>query len=587
MITQISPKIGSRSFAIKRLYANLRLPLLLLISAGALSIRIDDFSYIEQSLWYEDGLVYITQASESGLRSLWITLGGYQILYNRIVALIAIHLPLVATPYIYVIAWLLAFSSIILVLTIRGKLVGIDGWLATFFACAIALQPNHGEPFFNLNHSYFFLGIALALYACIPTRKPISHYEAVFLVIACLSGPFSAIMLPLMLLQMVILRDFFVRRTMYLIFFTCGLIQCFYLASWRLSSITAEDPARWLHALSGFIFFGQSGNLVQLTATCFWTTTLIYLFRWVRYKRTEVDDALWLPPPLAALAVIGFFCVCVSSSAYFLPSLGPLDMGARYFLIPYSLTFFIAIACTKQHGSALTAVIAMISVICATAPLTVDREDRSSTTGLLSHVNMQWTAFVKFHSIKPDILIPINASLPMYPPVHARTKNAGNGAKNLGNVDGPILLYPQHDRPSSLVAHDRQGAVTIPPEQGPSVYFDIRSYCPNSKYLALEIDIWRSRMGWASVYWGHLAGFSSERSLRRFYPSGAVTMQFAFRRRISDDIVRFYPAEGVADSPVVRTVNLPWMRRPGTIMAEPTRPGGELKVSEARLYCLE
>ena len=82
---------------------------------------------------------------------------------------------------------------------------------------------------------------------------------------------------------------------------------------------------------------------------------------------------------------------------------------------------------------------------------------------------------------------------------------------------------------------------------------------------------------------------SDEKSLERFYPRGAVTTQFAFHHEASDRVIRLFPALGVPDSALVRVIEESIKNWPdsGIAIGEPTRAGGQVKINEVRLFCLE
>ena len=55
-----------------------------------------------------------------------------------------------------------------------------------------------------------------------------------------------------------------------------------------------------------------------------------------------------------------------------------------------------------------------------------------------------------------------------------------------------------------------------------------RFICENSTDVGLEIEINRSSEGWMQVFFNNTPRFSEVKALRRWYPSGLVTAQFAF-----------------------------------------------------------
>ena len=182
---------------------------------------------------------------------------------------------------------------------------------------------------------------------------------------------------------------------------------------------------------------------------------------------------------------------------------------------------------------------------------------------------MQWPAFVKLHAIKPDLVIPVNSPWPLYPPFwQAHPEKRG------GTVSGGQPITLQAER------HDA-GTGTI--------YFDVGARCGASRYLGLEMDIWRERPGNATVSWGQPGSFDANRSLTRFYPAGDATLQFAFKRNAMDHAVKVEATQGVDDSSTLRSLE-PFrqpLEQAGFFVPKATPPGGEFRLHETRLFCLE
>jgi hypothetical protein len=559
------------------------LPLLILLATIAVLVRIDHWSFIGESLFAEDANLFIDEAHELGLRALLVPWLGYLFLYERAVGLLATAAPLAVVPYIFFCAWVFSFAVIAVVVTSRAKSAGLNELTTTVLVCAIALQPNYGEAFFNLNMAAYMFGIALAFHVCIPKQDPSSVWVWAFLVVATLTGPTSAFLIPVLVLQLIMLRDFAMRSVTYVLVIIGGLIQGFLLLTQRASGFTGEASATdWIQAISSFLLFGGGNKLTCVAAISFWLILSTFLIGWLARNSNGLDRVRWASPLFAAIAMLlMYFAGAWGAKSYMLqnmlPRLSPTDMNARWLLIPYSLVFFIALVCTRDHRRVQTVVIALISLICGAGFMSVDRAERRSHAALFPHNNLQWTAFTRFREIRPDVAIPVNPVWPVYPPLFSvDSVLVGVGDGVLRKADAPILL---RDRESMAGG----GAV----KTNKSLVFDIERYCVTSRYLGFEIDIWRSRMGWARLSWGPPVHSEPHGSLERFYPDGEYTMQFAFRRDLSDSVIRLDPSEGV-DEAVVQTLSplREPLRKSGVMLAEPTEPGGEVRVDAVRLYCL-
>lgn len=572
------------------------LPCLLITSSLALLPRINDFHYVAGGLIGDDGYAFANDAYKLGAASLWTPYSGYLFLYQRLIALIASYLPLELTPYIFFAAWLLSFFLFIFAVKSRGELLGLNRPMIYFLVCAISLQPSYVEAFFVFSSSHFFLGAALMLYVCVPAKEPTPVVATLLLLFVSLSGPFSAFATIVLLLQLPIFRDFPVRRHVYIVVPMCGLLQVLcMLALSRLNSATMNVSVMYvLQAILSLLLFGNNEKLIYISAGLFWTTSLALLIRLISQPGSRFECAKRLSPLFVALSAALLFLasVLLFSAAPIVPS--PLSIGSRYFFIPYSLAFYSAIVCAQNHKWARFALVSSISVTCGASFVSVDIADAPSTARMYSRVDQQWIANAKFQKMKPDLIIPINPPWPIYPPLwNVQLNRARSHSNNVVPHSAPILLDWSKDlsMPASGGHEETPGATT--PEAVRALYFDISKHCATSPYVAIEIDAWRSQMGWARLSWGESEDFGQERSMEKFYPSGSVVMQFAFHRRTSDHLIRLDPAEGVPDSQALQMLHSSAnsslrksLSRNGVTIAHLTSPGGEFVIQKIHLYCL-
>jgi len=571
--------------------------LLLIIVVIGLFARLHSIGFVPESLWGSD-VLFINQSYELGIQSLWTRfIGfndevGYYFLYHRMVALIARCLPLVLTPYIFFAGWLLSFLMVVYVLKSRAEQLGMGAIAVLLIAVAITLQPSHGEAWFNLNQAHFTTGMALALYICMPTRKPPSMLDIVFLIVTSLSGISCIFLLPVLALQLLVLKDFRTRRSLYILVPICAAIEAALLfGSGRVgaggSNVNISD---WLSALRSFFLFGAENWLVDLFAILFWLLTIFGFVSWLQSDRRRADRHLWLAPLLALLAAALMFLGAAMIMGGWLARLSPLDMASRYLLIPYALVFFAAVICNSDSRQRLTAMGCLILAICILTFRTVDRPDRASSTGLLEHRNLQWLAHAKLHELRPDAFIPVNPDWPMYPPL-CRVEVPGPASHVTEDLSRrTVTLHPQR---AHFMRHDDRDWVIDAGETNTMLEFAIGEHCLGHDYLALEVDAWRSKSGDATLYWKDVGSPDrDEGSLVRFYPAGEITMQFAFRRAEQDDTLWLYPSAGVVNSTVVQEfarMSLPYVKhgKVTSIVARATPPGGEIRIRSVRLICLD
>jgi hypothetical protein len=412
-----------------------------------------------------------------------------------------------------------------------------------------------------------------------------------FLLITSLSGAFSLVLTPVIAAQLILLRDFTQRRMVYLIVPTCGSIECLFIfASHRLSGLDT-NVGDWTHAFVVFFSFGAESAVVFVASGLFWIITAGALVRWTSSRHTLASREEWMFPVFPCLAAACVFLSGALAMGPLLPTLSPLDMSSRYFLIPYSLLFLAAFVCTKDKKWAQAILVVLLSIIFIAEFRTVDRPDRASSTGWLIHGNMQWTAFTKFHDIKPDLTIPINSPLPAYPPMDFVKITKRNPSVSPADSTGLELLYvrPTTGREAHATATAGAEFAFHAADATSAVYFDISRACVGQPYLGVEIRVWRSRMGEAMISWEPMKTYPiRDNSLKRFYPEGDVTMQFAFRRNLDDSVITFQPALGLEDSAFLSLVRRyqDFFNKAGISVGRPTESGGDVNIRGVRLFCL-
>lgn len=547
------------------------------ITVIALTSRLD-WNDIPNSLYNEDGRMFLNDAYRLGVDSVFQPLNGYLGVYIRLVSLIATALPLEYVPYLFFCGYLLAFLTIVGALYERSEIVGLDNIVTTVVLITIALQPSHGEPFFNLTHANFALGIALAIYVLIPSRAPPSPIEMLVVALGSLTGPFPVFFAPLLAAQWIILRDFHTRKVTYVIVALCTSLQLYcMLDSPRIASTATDtNPQTWLRALLALWRFGSDDYLSLIPAVLFWTIGVIFISRSIsEFWKADRPRVLAIVCCVAGAATI-YLIGCLATGEY-LPTFSPLNMHSRYFLIPYSLLFVAVFSSVSTHRSVLIVQSCLLASMCASAPLNVFRSDRGSSTGLLHHENMQWNAFARFHDTNPDLVIPINSNWPTDPPFWNVSASSASPRKRIR--DAPALTLGPGIDDAEYEEHFSDAHSPI------ELTFNIGGHCRRHRFLAIEADVWRDRMGWTKLMWGTGGQMLEDQSLRRFYRAGSVTMQFAFERNLSDQSISLKLSEGVPDSVMLHLLSAAF-KSSSILVGQPTPSGGRVIVRELRVFCL-
>lgn len=557
------------------------------LAAASLMLRIDNTSYIMESLWCEDSYLLINQAHALGVKSLWEPHAGYLHLYHRIVALVASAAPLVVTPVIYFCGWIAAFLLVVWVIAARSRELGLGRSTTLFVILAISLQPNNGEAFLNLGQSFYILAIALAIFVCLPSRRPPTLPGLFLLVLLSLSGPASEILAIVLVLRVALLRDFATRRAEYLVVWGCAAIQLFLTLQFDpwVQSRAGTSLNEWLRASSVFFSFGSTSQVSLAAAFVFWTITLYFLAG--QLTSSAQSFPLRSSLLLMLLTAGAFFGAGAVRQGDYMVLMNPVDHESRYYVLPYAIAFFCSFIVTRHCRPAQFAVLFSLGLICGDAFLTLDRVGREGSTGLYRHEPLQWVAFNKFREAKPSIAIPTNPTWAMWPS-YWEVKVPNKAAPRRSRIEPIQLDLAQLRSPNSaLVYYDGHVQVSSP-ARSPRIIISLGNRCGGVEYLALEVDVWTSSPGWTRLYWSNAAEFTTTESLSRFYPAGTTTLQYAFRRDPPVRTLRLDLLGGVE-----RWLMQDWAKKTresilhASMVPPPTPPGGEARIQNLRLFCLE
>jgi hypothetical protein len=474
---------------------------------------------IAESLWTEDSTIFLNQAYALGEATLWTSYHGFLYTFQRLVCLPVAGLPLAAVPYLLFAGWCLAFLVLGYVLDDRLGRRGLGVVWVSLAVAFIALQPHDGEVFFSITNSQWVLGLALALYIGLPEPDP-GWVEVGALAVACVTGPFAVMLLPILLLQAALRRDFHSRWKTYLVVGVGAVIQLsVLLASNRLKTNvqTGDTTSSWVTAAWTFASFGALQPLAVALAVALWAMILAGLLLVLKARAPERTlDLACLFGAAAIIFGVGLYSVSLWSSV---TNIGPLGVGGgRYYFVPYGLVFCGAVlAMHGARGKFLHALpwafVAAAGALCVLSFRPQPRDD------------LQWPAFARFATVHAGVEIPINPQWPVPP--------TWNVIPSQHATEGPAALSKV---PLESLRKEAVG-----------VSFDLRQHCPASSLVGLEAQVSREKAGYASVAWGSGGGAQQHAGqLKRFYPDGSVTLQFAFSRRQGEDIVVLVPS---TDSP--------------------------------------
>ena len=139
--------------------------------------------------------------------------------------------------------------------------------------------------------------------------------------------------------------------------------------------------------------------------------------------------------------------------------------------------------------------------------------------------NLQFSSFAKFSEYQ-KVNIPIHPQWATYPSWSIEGEPSGSQAvAQLNKIDVELNSFTATHAKLNLSASE---LLMDSGSNVPILESNSRFICENSTDVGLEIEINRSSEGWMQVFFNNTPRFSEVKALRRWYPSGLVTAQFAF-----------------------------------------------------------
>ncbi len=483
------------------------------IATLALLPRVEFPFVAGQYLWAEDGNVFFDDARTLGLGALWTPYAGYLHLYPRLFAGLANPLPLGALPLVYLGAWTIAFFWLLTTLVARATTLGIDRRAIVCVAPLAILQPNDGEVFLNLTNCQWMLGGALALQVFVRSDARESPTGLVAGIVAGLTGPFSVLLLPVVLLDRLTSERSRRDGAMDAVVVWCALVQLLtLLASERtLADGRDLDASVLVGALVRILLFVPTRLREWIPAGVLWTTLAGATMRlWAdKEPRGRSDLRITLLLLAAAVALLGASLV---TGAF------PLSMveagGNRYTWIPYLLVFIAVVLSTRGSPASQAIGLVCLAMICHSKFHSEKRPD------------LHYASFVKLAALGPT-------SIPINPPTRDVQWALDVGGDRRA-PPGPSIGGERFGDP----AHDGRAAVVL---SGIT-----RIACDHASDLGVEVDAEHRSAGTVTLRWSGNHDFASVGSQPRFYRAGPVRMQFAFPCPVDGVYLKLDPSADVA-----------------------------------------
>lgn len=454
----------------------------------------DLVGFVNNSLWAEDGVVFINDAERYGLNSIWTQYAGYLHLYPRLIALIASQVDLIYTPWIFMSGFILAVWAMMFVVVRGMGELNLHPLGALAGAIILGVQPNNGDIFFTLTNSQWFLAVALCVLVSVPKLYSSSYFYLIGVALLSLTGPFSVLLLPVMLLRLFLDRNCIKSYAFPLIMTLCVAVQVFFIvSSGRGGEALSQNWREWLVFLFDSITFGGREASVIMLSVAFWALLLSSLLISSRKFPTEMKKHV-----IAALLLLAAgFCMYLGGVWGFKQGpggLNPIWGNARYFFAPYAMIVLSLLVLSSLAPRTSLSAIFLFAIISFFQFRSVSRPD------------LQFPSFAAFAQVKAGLVIPIAPNPLEFPGWH---------------------IAPKRIEPENLT-HEIQSFAGDEVEQffdheHSRLSFDIAEICRRSKHVGLAIKMWKREASDVRMNWGR-----RELSLNRFYPAGEVEMQFAF-----------------------------------------------------------
>lgn len=508
-------------------------------------------------LWGEDGNIFIQQANSMGVSALWQPYSGYLHLYPRFVMLIASAFQLAYQPQIMLAGWFLAYLFMFAVLIHAANNFGANLRSIFFLIILVSLQPNNGEIFFNLTNAQSLLGVSLSILTLTTSASSLrpSLLNIVILFLLGLTGPYSIVLLPVLIIKAIVLNDFKKNYWLYLSILVCALIQGLLIVfSNRLNLShtqewtmvfgmkenrvyapieTSELIAKWsLTFLTLWLFYATQNAISLFSVLCFWFIAVTNIF-----KKGTTDSTEKFRHFISILLLIsaGLF-IAAGIFTFKKNSLEILDLGngCRYTWIPYTLIFFSALCATRRHPIKQAFLFLFALIFCI-----INFDDNLRKNLLQTNkLAMQFKSFANFSQYR-NVIIPINPITFSFPGPSITLP------PDLNKTRATIIDLPVQSKyinPLGTELVDTEFGINIESHKNAAnLNFNSKIDCSNASDIGIEIDMNRNADGWVYLYWSSTPHFSAEQYLKRWYPSGKIQAQFAFPNSIGGIYVRLLP----------------------------------------------
>ena len=494
-----------------------------LLAVAALFLRMEKpYFVLGKYLWAEDGMVFAAQAQKVGWAALFTPHAGYLNTFQRIIAFIANLFDVRLLPAFYILGWLLSWFLMVHCLYRATQILKI-GYGFTLLALAVVLfQPSNGEIHFHLVNSQWTFAVCL----CLAIAVDFSVVNAnkiprnILLGLFGLTGPFIAILSPVLVARLLLLKDWQENKSSYLTLFTALIVMvlCIAFGGRLLGTKRVFDFAPWI---DGFFSLAMPG--IHTTYKLLFGVALVFLLCF--FKTDNRTD--W--HRISLLLSCAFLCVVATSAIFsagawssYLSSMAPT--GGRYTWVPWSILLFLIIFLVSKQRTTLFFVIPLLACLTLSGFRVFH----------LENIDFHFNSFVNFAHYISEVQIPIN-------PRFSFSMVLPRAWQNAAKKTTPITINREETRFVGLESSDYDQFRLL--NDDPQIFIaqpiDCGDNSANTSDIAVEIKMSRSIAGPMQLFWSDAAG---KDSMWRIYPEGKVNAQFAFPYKGGLLNLRFHPA---------------------------------------------
>ena len=441
-----------------------------------------------------------------GISSIWTAYAGYLHLYPRLVSYLASFFDLSLTPTIFFCFCFLAYAGLVYVIVGAASSLQKGRFELLLLALIIIFQPHRDEVFFNITNVQWWLGSALCIFALVYRHEDQKNKFAKSLVIliASLTGPFSIFLFPILVINLLIRKDWKSRRFVYIPVIIGASIQ---LALVLLLDRVSADVYEFaiLDRLKTLLFFGRKTKILVFVSIVFWAIVLSQLVRIIRdfvvkkRCRTENMEAIFL---LLIAGMVYSSLIFLGASAQ---TLSPLGGGGRYFFFIYSLMIFASwLLFLNNSKMRVVLLILMFITNCSNKPFSWGKH----------RINYQFQSQVEFYKHNEHFPMKIN-------PGGDWKINAPN--RKINKISEDKIFEISWDKKDFSA---NEGVIDLD-SSGINYFANVPKNCSNSKHLGIEMKIYSKESGEVKFRWSKDGTFSKKHLLKESFLEGESTLYFA------------------------------------------------------------